>query len=367
MSSMTNGLSHPETQYEQKQGQLERHSAETKGRRLAHEERLRTLRNEREEAQKKACDHAGNIGLVYSAEDNNYYRITSHIPAPPKLELPTPPAAPTPPTAPRPSAADPRLAGAWATTLKVISWVLAVPVGAFVGYGIATLAGFPIQRVPAYLVAGIVVGIALVVGIKILFEVMWTGQGRQVALGKATPASLIGSYLLTAGLVLIEAFLGAQALVIYSQRTVFEASQAIPLALAFPLAVAISSAALLISAFQGYQVGRNSLTADDYAERDYQRQLADHAKLVQKAESEYSAQLSRWESERLRLEAEHRNLLDRSEGERAEMEHYRKSPDYQALLKYIGRVNTLNLQIQEAEKLLTSDSIERGHEKASLL
>jgi hypothetical protein len=174
------------------------------------------------------------------------------------------------------------------------------------------------------------------------------------------------AFVLTAALVFVEAWLGAQALVIYSKRVVFDVADALQMGTALPLAIAISTATLLISAASGFIKGSESLTEQDEEMKEHELQMRAHEQEVKRQQDEYRDSLTRWESDKQGRVLAHQERLARMEAEKQEMDHYRKSPDFQALLKYIGRINTLNLIITEEEEKMKGDRIARGYEKAAI-
>lgn len=356
----------PEEEYARKKGLVNRHDEESAARKRSFEEKLERDKAEREVCMKNAADHAGAIGLVYSASDNNYYRIVSDI------EEVAPPVAPEPPTPPQlpamPRARDIVRSSAARSSkvMDVLGWVLSIPVGLFVGYGLASLTGLPIQRQPIYLVVGILVGIAAIIAIKLVFDKFWKHVGREKAMNRPYLWSAALATFITLFLVFVEAWLGAQALVMYSKRVVFDQNDALSQSTALPLAIAVSTATLLLSAISGFVKGADSLSEHDEEMRDYDLQVKAHDKEVERQQAVYRDQLSRWEQLKNEQKSAHEEQLSRMEIEKQEMDHYRKSADFQALLKYIGRINTLNVIIEESETSAKGDRISRGYEKASI-
>jgi hypothetical protein len=177
---------------------------------------------------------------------------------------------------------------------------------------------------------------------------------------------LVFASILTGVLVLVEAWLGAQALVIYSHRVVFDIKDALQPGTAFPLAIAVSTATLLLSAAGGYIKGAECLSEHDEDIREYEFHLKLHEKEVERAQNEYREHMRRHDEQKQALLAVHQDKITRMDEEKEEMDNYRKSADFQALLKYIGRINSLNLIIEEEESKMRTDRISRGYEKATI-
>src|SRR5262245_4496016 len=134
----------PEEEFDRRKAIVVSQDDSTIERQRAQDSKLDAMLEEREHCMKAACDHAGAIGLVYNAGENNYYRIAAEEE---KVEMPPTPEPPAPPKV----ASPPRLghearqrAGKRSKFLDYLGWFLSIPVGVFVGYGLATLTGLPI-------------------------------------------------------------------------------------------------------------------------------------------------------------------------------------------------------------------------------
>jgi len=354
----------PEDDFSRKKAILDRYDEETASRRLSHEAKLAQDIEEREQCMKHASDHAGAIGLVYDAVGNNYYRIASEIEQPEEPAMPEPPAPPALSPTPRMKDVVRQGNGKTSKWLDGISWVLSIPIGIFVGYGLVTLTGLPIQRQPIYMWAGCLIGVAAILALKLLFDRLWRHVGKEKAMGHPIVGLVLFSGALTLALTMVEAWLGAQALVIYSHRVAFDEKDALQLGTAFPLAIAISTATLLLSAVAGYIKGTETLSEHDEEIREYEFLTRQNEKENERRQAQHREEIRRWEEQKQALNTQHQDQLTRMDAEKEEMDNYRKSADFQALLKYIGRINSLNVIIEEQEAKMKSDRISRGYEKA---
>lgn len=317
---------------------------------------------------------------------------------------PSPPRVPERPRPPAPVTPDAK----WernANFKSGVVWLASIFVGLFVGFGLLSLTGLPYQR-PSdrlNLIGFLTLGVAAIAGMKFLFDSMWFEAGRRRALGTSewhytTIISIVSGFIL-----LVEAVLGGQALVFYTQRSSFQNEGGLPLWQMVLLAAAVSSANLLYSAFVGFQKGGRSITAEDVHRQQYEIEVAEHLENVAEIKAAHERELRDWQLQRnqeievqqklheIRLASidDHRQAHDeklthwREEVTRATTEHgeglserstrtdefesFRKLPDFQALCKFIGVVETLNLQIEELRRALTNDSISRGHNRKNVM
>lgn len=296
----------------------------------------------------------------------------------------------------------------WVNAL--LGYLLPLLVSMFVGFGLGTLAGFNVSKPGVYLYLSLALGVAVIYGLKLLFHEKWFQYGSSVALERK-PLRLRFSALtaLTVLMVVLEAVLGANALIQFSLKTAFDATHSLQWAVAIPCAMAVTSPVMLLAAFSGYRMGRESVTEAEVearrAEQIYQSDLLryeremnefhrrrDEWQRVQLQHFEARAALDLKEAEECqarrireaqqeeirRAEAHQRELAlipepedaqakwQRMESERQEMERYRKLPDYQALMQSIGRIAVLRLEISEARRELTNFKVSRGYEKNTL-
>ncbi|MCB0825683.1 MAG: hypothetical protein KDC26_05800 [Armatimonadetes bacterium] len=365
-NSFSPDRTHPANGYADTMQSRRHYEEESDRRQGAITEDIKRLREEREECMKLASNHAGAVGLVYVAKTNSYTKYISDI------EKPEVPPAPS-----RPERPEPQLRKA-PTRLSVIAnkmtnwflnsahWYLAILPGLFVGYGLTSLTGLNATRNPVEFAVGFLIGIAVLLGMKLLLYHLWHLAGRSKARSEATGLPITLASVLSGVLVMAEVFLGATALVQFSHRVAFDASQEMQFAVAFFVALAISAPIVLISAVKGWKDGSQELTEDDSHELQRKYDEDHHRALIEHVESKYAIQLSDWEKDRLRHESEREKMLQAYDQQKSDLESYRKLPDYQALMKYIGRIDTINLLLEETESIKTRDSISRGHGKASV-
>lgn len=349
---------------EQKQRIVD-YAVETDNKLKSMQNRLDSLYQERESCMLNAADHAGNIGLVYRAESNDFYRIVNADERPPLPPRPERPALPDPVAHPRTMESRTNHGGSLA--IEILIWALVVPVGAYIGYGLGTLAGLPMQRYPALLWVAIGIGMGAIAGMKALFHVLWKSQGRLKKIGEQTTAGFWGAMVLTALMCATEASLGGVALRLYSERTSFDASDALPYPTAVLLAVAVSTATLIVSAVKAYHDGQVNLSVEDQARAQYQKDVRERQEQLEHLEQRHKIAVQDWEQSVAVLDARHQKQVEMYESDKDEFSNYKKLPDYQALLKYIGRINVLTVQIEEAKSAKDNYAISRGHGKASVL
>lgn len=423
-------------------------SVETDMVRQAAKDDIARLKDARLALQKKASEHAGNIGLIYKAEDNSFTRVVivdaepilperpalamptsaepfveSENPAP-MLQKPLPPeplprpAVPDLETVPRPAEVDAKWQRA-AMWKSIVSWIGAAIVGLFIGFGLLTIAGLPYSRPEdrPFLIAGLLVGVAAIVGIKLLMDVMWSEAGRRYMLGRLSPpptaelkkeaaassrAYLALAGLVSLGLIVVEGWLGGQAIVAYSAKSSFDGNPTVPASTAILLAMAVSTATMLFSGFLGHQKGQRSVTHEDVRNRHYELALREHEVRTAKRESEYQADLTEWQASQSRRQdlEQHRHDLelqtieDHRRAHEESLEHWRerlngsrqrhddglsdreprvddlesfsKQDDYRAMCAYIGQIAALNAHIADAERMLSNELISRGYAKQYL-
>ncbi|MBV6459030.1 MAG: hypothetical protein HONBIEJF_02169 [Fimbriimonadaceae bacterium] len=405
------------------------------------------LKEERLALQKKASEHAGNIGLIYKAEDNSFTRVvivdsepilperpalalldepSPHAEADAPLPLQKPvapeplprPAVPDLETVPRPADVDAKWQRA-ATWKSIVSWIGAAIVGLFIGFGLLTIAGLPYSRPEdrTFLIGGLLVGVAAIVGIKLLMDVMWSEAGRRYMLGRLSPPPtaelkkeaaassrwyLALAGLVSVGLILVEGWLGGQAIVAYSAKSSFDGNPTVPASTAILVAMAVSTATMLFSGFLGHQKGQRSVTHEDVRNRHYELALREHEVRTAKRDAEFQADLADWQASqdrRLELEQKRHDLelqtiedhrraheeslehwreklngsrqrhddgLAEREPRVEDLESYQKQDDYRALCAYIGQIDALNSHIADTEKALTGEMISRGYAKQYL-
>lgn len=312
--------------------------------------------------------------------------------------------------------------GGYSGILILLAWVLPLFPALFAGIGLGMLAGLirNVRKPDHSFWVPIFLGVAVIYGIKLLFHVIWRPIGVRVALGEFKGYGWVfaSAVVITVLFLVLEALLGANALVQYSLRATVREEDRTMFAMAFPIAIAVTSPILLSAAFIGFREGREKVTADqkrqalleaeqrqalELAER---RQRAQELELLRRRELEvraieeeakdqqvrreleakrlaHEADLARrehelrlkWEEEdRVRqraLQDEHREELARKEAdrlrrrdaERSELDSFRKHPDYVSLMQSLGRINVLRIEIERLRKEVTSFKISRGYDK----
>jgi hypothetical protein len=373
------------------------------------------------------------------AEDFSDHRVEAESPSPaaliPTQDEPTdsPPAtlstAPAPATVvadagsrtPRAEPVSPE-ARRSVRVLDVLAWAIPILPSVFVGFGLGTLAGLHLdpERPKWNLVMPILLGAAVIYGLKVLFHAMWSALGARIALGQTKHywVAFASAVLLTIVFLGLEGMLGANALVRYSAQTEFSSANRMQLMVALPIALAVTSPILLAAAFLGFRHGREEVTSEQKmlalqeAEERQARELAERNRRAEEQELirrreleiqaleqesrdqqyrreleakqlEHEAELARrehelrlqWEEEdrarKRALQDEHRQELARKEAdrlrrrdaERAELDSFRKHPDYVSLMQSLGRINVLRIEIERLRKEVTSFKISRGYDK----
>lgn len=351
----------PEDDYRAKRQAQKEYAQESDRLRRERDTKLASLWEEREAYMKLASKHAGNLGLVYIAERNDYIKLVSGV------ELPPPPPILDPPKEPEPAPPPPKPAtvehGGTINNfmLKHFHWFLALPVGAFVGYGLASLLGLSLARDPILILAGIVIGCSVIVGMKILFWHLWHFVGKQTGLGQAKWHHAGIASVITILLVAAEVFLGGFALVLYSQKTLVQGQEPLSPIIATGLAIAVSTAIVLISAVTGYKSGFRDQDERDHQEALYKQTLQHHqalenfkAQVYAKAQADYATELKKHEENREKHLAQYRE-------ENEKFDNYKQLPEYQTLLQCISYIGSIDFLIENHERLQTNTSISRGH------
>jgi hypothetical protein len=359
--------SHPGANHQQARQNLREYDRLTEEGREKLRQRLEQLKTDREESMHAASTHAGKLGLVYRAETNDYIRMTSGAEVPVASPRPVPPPVPAAPQPPQVKPLGARSKSWWTKTMDALHWLLAVPVGAFIGYGLGKLAGLITVREPYWFWLAIVIGVSLIVGLKLLLGRLWYGFGHKKSMDRLTWYDVPIGLLATFTLIGLEAWLGGQALVLYSRQNAMNSGEELGFFIAFPMAIAISVGVLLYSAVKGYHDGQAGLSEAELEERAHQRAEKIHQAEVERIDRQHQADLASWNEEVRRLEAANEAAQRQYEAEKEEFEAVRKLPEYQALLGYIGRISTLNILIEDTKKDLDNYSISRGHGRANAL
>lgn len=317
---------------------------------------------------------------------------------------PNMPELPRRPSPPMPQQVDKK----WERNTNIksgVAWLASVFVGVFVGFGLLNLTGLPWQRASDWLnlYGFLTLGVAAIAAMKLLFDAMWHEAGRRKALEHSAAFYSVTCTVVSLVILTVEATLGGTALVYYTQRASYQNQGGLPIWQMILLAVAVSSANLLFSAFVGYQKGQRSVTHEDLLRRHHEIELQEHEQLVREAKEQHERDLKVWQEEVDRHEEIKRRLhemkLDGMQDQRAaheeslerwraqvdsittshgeglaerlsrldEFESVRKLPDFQALCKCIGLIESLNLRIEELDRAATNESISRGHGRKSVM
>ena len=393
----------------------------------------------------RASEHAGSIGLIYQADENNFCRVvvSDSVPSLPerpafpgfparntasedassssssetdlpdakddapsmartdavaRVETPLIPRRPEAPERPAlPNLPDTDKTWKFYTSVKsAVGWLASVFVGLFVGYGLFRLVGGNEKRSPGEFYVALAIGVGVIVGIKLLMDVLWGRAGRLRAQGERHGAYLGLASGISVLMLAVEAFLGGKALEIYTNKTHYGGQGGLSIWLCVLLATGISTATLLLSGVVGYQKGERSLTTEDLETRRHAEERAAHVALVNDLKADHERNVAEWEAERVRLteiqeaerqwnrdavadarEAHTARLAQYEEWVRRRMEthdegvknreermkHYeslRTLPEFQELCKYISVVGSLNVRIKELESKDTGVAIGRG-------
>ena len=203
---------------------------------------LRTLKNELRKNKLEASKQAGIVGLIYDPGKNCW-------------KLPDDPAF-VPITE---NNTDPN------SNYRIASYVISVLIGGFVGNSLFSLLGISKKTLEGNVSFWfmIFVGVAIMLSFKLLLETIWKGVGKAVKLKEMSWKKYLFPIAVSLGIMLAELNLGAFALINFSIKTSFDASQHMSSQTAFLIAVAITSASIIISGVFGFQKGESSVTNAD--------------------------------------------------------------------------------------------------------
>jgi hypothetical protein len=330
--------------------------------------------------------------------------VSGATPVPKAPSMPKPPVMPSRPAPPKPGPVD----RDWKihTNIKsAVAWIASIAIGFFVGYGLLNISGIPYTReadkINYYFFLAL--GVSAIVGMKLLFDAMWSEHGRRRALGTSHWSYTSICTFVSLAIIGVEASLGGMALVIYTRKASFENAGEEPFGLMFLLALAVSCANLAYSGFIGFQKGQRSITHEDLVKRAHDIDVAEHEARVKEIQEAHERELALWQREIDRREELKRELhatkiaeitdhrgaheeslnrwnstLDKLSGRYEEgvgdrtarmdeFDSFRKLPDFQALCQSMSLVEALNLRIVEVERALTNESISRGHGRKSVI
>ncbi len=358
--------SHPSQQYQRTLENRRAYEKESQRRKDQFDTRILKLIEDREECMMMASNHAGAIGLIYIAETNTYSKYVSDIERPPVIPPPNRPEIPEPKKRTLPSSVSTFISKFKKWFLHDAHYILAIFPGLFVGFGLVILTGLPYQRIPGILPLGLLIGCAVLLGLKILLYHFWHQVGSMKAVRAESTLTTTLLAFLSLLLIFAEVALGATALMKFSEQTAITASERMNFWIAFLVAMAISSPIVLVSAVIGWKDGSQAMSPSSTETLRDKIDQEHHLAIQNHIESTYNVKLSDWEKSLLRHEDETRKLLEKYELQKAELESYRKLPDYQALMKFIGRIGVLTKIIDESKEMKGSESISRGFNKASV-
>lgn len=359
-------------------------------------EKIDGLKGKRQELRLAAANTAGLIGLRYLADSNSYIRLVSgtddELVLPDIVQRPdplTPDEGPALPIAEEKAPEEPfipkdhhRGLGFWLA--EMLLWLLVVPVGAFVGVGLATLAGFVWQRNPeTILPIACTFGVAIVAGLKLLLTHLWALVGRQISLRQAHWTPMVVAVALTLAGCGLDAHLGAMALRQYSLARTFREADAMSYGQSFFLALAITTPLLLAAAVRAYRHGLAEPGEEDHRRARSERERERWQRRQDRLEAEARQREARREEDRLRHRnelaakgiSEYEDQVGHSEhrfGARRKLEEQREAdwaelrshPEFKCLQGLIGQIGVLDVEIAEHERELTSFKIGRGYEKS---
>lgn len=326
------------------------------------------------------------------------------------------PAPPLPPELPTMSLTiEPHSGKSWQDIVgKSFAWLFAVLVGLFVGYGFDKLLDLSKYNFTTgdgnliILLSLLSLGVALICGLKLLFETIWKLYGEAKRHGHASQAWFFSCVVLTTVFVIVEALVTLMAFDAYFKAVSLTGTSTVPWWVLFIMSLGVASPNLLFSAFQGYAKGirthsqaeldrkLNQIQMERYeAERAYQdkayeeelarwREIRSSRDELQKAEAERQEELRRLqhqlEVDRIQREQEvqlawrqHQLAIFQRRGELAEgsitllderrekMETFRNEPDFQALNQCISMINSITQEMNEIKEAMTNIMISRGH------
>ncbi|HLO99023.1 MAG TPA: hypothetical protein VK171_10550, partial [Fimbriimonas sp.] len=171
---------------------------------------------------------------------------------------------PIPPPVTRKVSVETQPESPWQKLMAGIPWLIAAAIGCFVGYGLMMIAGMMTKKSPPFMTGvGMALGVAVMFALKILFEKIWFECTRDKELGENNLLVRIFWGFVSLSLIFAESFLGAKAIVKYSEAVAFNSTEAIPLWSALLIACTISSSSLLYSAIHGAAKAKRSITQSD--------------------------------------------------------------------------------------------------------
>lgn len=324
------------------------------------------LRNQRHIARMLLSEKAGLFGYVYDPTNDELTRTTIKDPKVLETSPPTPESvrAPfnpseygihdSPPSIPREKDKSVQIL---LNVFEAIMWMAVVPLGAFLGYSIGLMAGFPVKNDPNYAIAAALFGVFLLATMKAaVFKLTHLGTRRTQTTGSSAPMAL--AFAASGVFVAAELFLAANALVRYtSERAQFTDQPPMPLAIAAGVALCFSTPVLLASIVKGWYLGTGY--EDEQARRKAERQAAlgeakRHHEAVAAAQKAHEEKLNRRYQDAL---GQHQAALERFEKSNDDLA---QNADWQAVQQFRSAIRNLTQRIEEYEGELKAYSIRRG-------
>lgn len=359
--------------------------AETQKQTEAQRAHLRELKAQRQDLRLSAASSAGNLGLRYQPATNDYIHLVrvdnEQVPLPPVPTVPEP-LKPVETTLPvgkddtKPLASKPK-SPLFLVAGDTVLWLFTLVIGAFVGLGLATIAGLTWRSDSVILTFAVLLGIGVVGGLKMMVATLWRNLGHTKSLEQPTAWPLVTALSLTALGCLLDAYLGSVAIHTYILDRAFNAKDVAPVMAFFPLALAITTPILLASAALAYMKGKRELTDEEIAnqirrDRDRKAENERQTRLeIQQARHEryqdaLESKLKADHDAANRARADHHEAVQSLEADRrAQWESLKANPEFKCLQGLIGQIEVLNVEIEEAEKQLTGYRISRGYEKST--
>lgn len=316
------------------------------------EEAIDVLREGRHKARIELCARLGDFGYAYDAGDHSITRIS--LVAPPEgAILATSPALVPEPFDPNRYGLPPGAPEAFAP--KLLKWVdgiawFAVPfLGAFVGYSIGLLAGFPVKAQIGFALASILFGAALLATMKgSLYAIVHAAGRRSAATDRRGYVwTALGIAVL---LILAEVGLGTTAVLRYSQDRALDPSEVLPVWQALLVALCFSTPMLVASVAKGWYDGAEHDSSADRARVEAER----HHRETAAALREHEASL-RQRDEETRAKAA-KALADFEEANAK----YREDDRWKTAMSLYGAIGVFDKEIEERENLLKGFKISRG-------
>jgi hypothetical protein len=343
------------------------------------------LKAKRQELRLAAATTAGAVGFRYIAATNTYVRLVStmvdDLVLPDVVERPEPlPPDQAPPTAvqdPKKAAISAQSGSAARIVAQVFFWLLFAVPGAFIGIGLVTIAGFSWRNDPWAFWAGAVLGLSVILGMKVLASQLWKFVGHAEALREPLAARIIVAALVTVGVIVLDANLGATALTQYIKLRTFDPAQIPPFSQLFLVSLAVAGVLVLASSAVDYGHARKEPSAEERerariereeakleaarlaAEEEAKRERKEHKDALKKRiEDSYTDQV-----EAASKKHDARTELEKQLGE--DWQLLKNNAEFKCLQGLIGQIDALSVEIAEREKDLTNYKISRGFERAS--